>query len=121
MSGESALKNAVKRITHKERAQPSARKKLGELEKHKDYKVRSKEFKNKRRYVDSLKSKAAERNPDEFYFGMHKAQVKKGRHTEIPSEGLAVNVVKSFKKQDLGNIILQKVTRVAIAGRCIWV
>ena len=33
----SSLRNAVKRVEHKERAQPASRKKLGLLEKHKDY------------------------------------------------------------------------------------
>ena len=35
----SSLRNAVKRVTHKERAQPAARKRFGLLEKHKDYEV----------------------------------------------------------------------------------
>lgn len=33
----SSLRNAVKRVEHKERAQPASRRKLGLLEKHKDY------------------------------------------------------------------------------------
>lgn len=40
----SSLRNAVKRVEHKERAQPASRRKLGLLEKHKDYGERERAF-----------------------------------------------------------------------------
>ena len=43
----SSLQNAIKRRTHKERAQPAARAKFGLLEKHKDYVERAKDFHRK--------------------------------------------------------------------------
>ena len=88
MSGASALKNAVKRITHKERAQPSDRKRFGFLEKHKDYVVRAKDFKNKKKYLSSLKRKAAEKNPDEFYFKMNNSS----SHTSLRKPTLSTNL-----------------------------
>ncbi|KAJ8598709.1 hypothetical protein CTAYLR_010742 [Chrysophaeum taylorii] len=66
----SSLRNAVKRRTHKERAQPSYRKHLGLLEKRKDYKERAENYHKKVDRLKILHRKAAERNPDEFYFEM---------------------------------------------------
>ena len=63
MSGAATMRNAMKRITHKERAQPFARRHLGLLEKHKDYKKRAYDFQKKQKYLKSLRKKAAERNP----------------------------------------------------------
>ena len=68
--GGASLRNAVKRVTHKERAQPASRKKFGLLEKHKDYKERADDFHRKVKRINDLKKKAAVKNPDEFYFGM---------------------------------------------------
>eukprot|EP00628_Pelagophyceae_sp_CCMP2097_P013465 CAMPEP_0206811238 /NCGR_PEP_ID=MMETSP0975-20121206/7158_1 /ASSEMBLY_ACC=CAM_ASM_000399 /TAXON_ID=483370 /ORGANISM="non described non described, Strain CCMP2097" /LENGTH=210 /DNA_ID=CAMNT_0054353361 /DNA_START=18 /DNA_END=646 /DNA_ORIENTATION=+ len=69
----SALRNAVKRRTHKERAQPAARRGLGLLEKKQDYKERSVNFHKKQDALKTLRKKAAERNPDEFYHKMTKS------------------------------------------------
>lgn len=100
------MRNAVKRITHKERDQPSDRKKrFGLLEKHVDYKIRADDYKKKKSYIKNLKLKALERNPDEFYFNMNNAKVENGHHrdtTIVASRSLDVNQAKVFKTQDLG-------------------
>ena len=109
MSGASSLRNAVKRITHKERAQPSDRKKLGLLEKHKDYVERSNDFKKKKKYLNTLRKKAEERNPDEFYFKMNSSKVVKGQHKEFSNEkNLDKETIDLLKTQDLGYIIYKK-------------
>ncbi|KKA29983.1 hypothetical protein TD95_002997 [Thielaviopsis punctulata] len=66
----STMRNAVQRRPHRERAQPLERKKLGLLEKKKDYTLRAKDFNKKKAQLKSLRAKAATRNEDEFYFGM---------------------------------------------------
>ncbi|KXZ49284.1 hypothetical protein GPECTOR_22g878 [Gonium pectorale] len=75
-----ALANAIKRKTHKERSQPAARQKYGLLEKHKDYVERARNFHKKEKTLKALRRKAEERNPDEFYFAMEKAKTKDGVH-----------------------------------------
>mmetsp|Transcript_37769 Transcript_37769/g.70901 ORF Transcript_37769/g.70901 Transcript_37769/m.70901 type:complete len:235 (+) Transcript_37769:116-820(+) len=82
-----SLRNAVKRKTHKERSQPAARKKLGLLEKHKDYVLRAKDFHRKEKTLKNLKEKAEFRNPDEFYFAMQKSRTKDGVHIGNVSDG----------------------------------
>ncbi|KAK3265845.1 U3 small nucleolar RNA-associated protein 11 [Cymbomonas tetramitiformis] len=76
----SAFKNAVKRKTHKERSQPSHRRKHGLLEKHKDYVLRARDYHEKEKRVKNLKEKAENRNPDEFYFAMEKQKTVDGIH-----------------------------------------
>lgn len=94
------MNNLLKTRTYKERAQPAAREALGLLEKHKDYVLRAKDYHKKKDALRVLKEKAAFKNPDEYYFGMAKTNVRDGVHrqqqTRQPSPGeLAV-----FKKDD---------------------
>ena len=57
----SSLQNAIKRRTHKERAQPAARAKFGLLEKRKDYLERAKDFHKKENTIKvSLLSSSVE-------------------------------------------------------------
>lgn len=67
-------KVARSRGQYKERSQPAGRKKLGLLEKHKDYVLRAKDYHAKEKRLRSLREKAALRNPDEFYFAMQNAK-----------------------------------------------
>jgi len=105
----SSLRNAVKRVTHKERAQPESRKKFGLLEKHKDYVERARDYHKKQDLLTTLKKKAEERNPDEFYFKMHNAVVTKGVHKEVKKgTSLDMATVKLLKSQDAGYIVHKK-------------
>lgn len=58
----------------------AARKKFGLLEKKKDYVLRARDFHKKEDTLKRLQVKAAERNPDEFYFAMENARTKDGVH-----------------------------------------
>lgn len=111
----SSLRNAVKRIAHKERSQPQARQKLGILEKKKDYKQRSQDYHGKQDRIKALKSKASMRNPDEFYFGMKNSQVRDGRHVKTlaskqreNADVIGAEAVKIMKNQDLSYVRMQK-------------
>ncbi|MBA0869933.1 hypothetical protein Goshw_005417 [Gossypium schwendimanii] len=108
----SSLRNAISRRAHKERAQPSSRKKFGLLEKHKDYVVRAKAFHKKeetlRASLYKLKEKAAFRNPDEFYFQMIKTKTVDGVHKpESQANKYTQEELMLMKTQDIG-YILQK-------------
>jgi hypothetical protein len=70
----SSLRNSLHRRNHKERSQLAHRSRLGILEKHKDYVKRARDFHSKKDRIKRLREKAADRNKDEFYFGMHKSK-----------------------------------------------
>lgn len=112
----SSLRNAVKRVTHKERSQPTRRAHLGELEKHQDYVKRARDYHNKEDAVNAAKQRASLRNPDEFYFGMHKAVVEEGKHRktdqaireEFERTVGDADAIRVLKDQDLQYIRLQR-------------
>lgn len=118
----SSLRNAVKRITHKERSQPQARAHLGLLEKKKDYRLRSHDYKSKQATIKAMRIKAANRNPDEFYMGMNSAKVdgmsgnNSGRHVkteerrrkDLEERGLGDDAVRIMKDQDLSYVRMQR-------------
>lgn len=107
----SSLRNAVKRVAHKERSQPVSRQHLGLLEKKKDYKKRADDYHRKEDRIKAMKQKASMRNPDEFYFGMHNSQVQDGQHKAARFEQerqLDPEMVKLMKDQDLSYVRMQK-------------
>jgi U3 small nucleolar RNA-associated protein 11 len=114
----STLRNAVQRRNHRERAQPLERQKWGILEKSKDYKLRAADHKTKKRKLKNLQQKAADRNDDEFYFGMVSSQSQGGvkvakRGEENGSKVLSRDVVGLMKTQDVGYLrtVLQQTRR----------
>lgn len=68
----SSLRNSLHRRNHKERSQLSHRQRFGILEKHKDYVLRARDYHSKQDRIKRLRQKVAERNKDEFYFGMNR-------------------------------------------------
>ncbi|KAJ0406284.1 hypothetical protein P43SY_007072 [Pythium insidiosum] len=98
-----SLRNVVKRREHKERGQPLERKKLGLLEKHKDYVLRARDYNRKQRRLRALQVKASMRNPDEFYFKMSSTRTENGVHVSENNhdEQLSAEALKVLKTQDL--------------------
>ncbi|KAK7319364.1 hypothetical protein RJT34_04084 [Clitoria ternatea] len=104
----SSLRNAIPRRAHKERSQPSSRKKFGLLEKHKDYVQRAKAFHKKEDTLRRLREKASNRNPDEFYFKMVRTRTVNGVHKpESEANKYTQEELMLMKTQDIG-YVLQK-------------
>ncbi|KAK4044467.1 small-subunit processome [Parachaetomium inaequale] len=111
----SSLRNSVQRRSHRERAQPLERQRLGLLEKKKDYQKRAKDYNKKKAVLKSLRQKAADRNEDEFYFGMMSrkgpgASITRGKAYTGNVDGdrgnraMDVDTVRLLKTQDLGYV-----------------
>lgn len=75
-----AFRSVIRRREHYERHQPEARARFGLLEKHKDYVVRAKNFHKREKRLGALRARAANKNPDEFSFGMLSSKTKGGVH-----------------------------------------
>lgn len=126
--------------THRERAQPASRSRLGLLEKHADYVARARSHHSKVDRLKWLAVRARERNPDEFYFGMisgaritsagvHRKVAKRirmddlvdeegrRRRVEETSGPMDTDVVQMLKGQDLSYLhMLRSVNRAKLAG-----
>lgn len=93
----------IQKKQHRERAQPTERKRLGFLEKKKDYKLRAKDYHDKQNRLKTLREKGFHRNPDEYYHGMtlrktdKQGVLIKDRETSV---SLSVDQVKLLKTQD---------------------
>ncbi|KAI3849246.1 hypothetical protein MKX03_001645 [Papaver bracteatum] len=100
----SSLRNSVPRRAHKERSQPQARKKFGILEKPKDYRQRAKAYHTKENIIKILKEKAANKNPDEFYFNMIRSKTVNGVHIPESEAKFTQDQLMLMKSQDMGYI-----------------
>lgn len=87
--------------THRERAQPAHRSRLGLLEKHTDYVQRAADFHRKSRQLHALQVKAQYKNANEFRFGMVKSRVGQDGTQQALGGGLAVDVARALKAEDL--------------------
>ncbi|KAI5121153.1 hypothetical protein M0805_007151 [Coniferiporia weirii] len=97
----SSLRNSLHRRNHKERSQLSHRSKFGLLEKHKDYVLRARDYHSKQDRIQRLRQKAADRNKDEFYFGMNRQRTQGGVHIQDRgNSSLDVDIAKVLKTQD---------------------
>lgn len=107
-----ALKDVVKKRTHKERAQPGSRRKYGLLEKKKDYILRARDFHKKESAMKLLRKKAEEKNPDEFYFAMEKSKTRQGVHVAPTAQANAYtqDEIRLMKTQDVGYLTMKSQT-----------
>lgn len=104
-----ALKSKQK--NHRERSQPAFRKKVGLLEKKKDYKLRAEDYSKKRNTLHALRKKALEKNPDEFYYKMTSAKLQDGVHViKQPVEETTEEQLKVMRTQDIKYVEMKRVS-----------
>lgn len=105
-----ALKHCVKRRTHKERHQPANRKRLGNLEKKKDYVLRARDYHKKQDHLANLQEKVRLKNPDEFYFRMVNTKIDKedGRLKDVNTDHLTPEDKQLMLDKDAKYISMQR-------------
>lgn len=100
------LVHDVQKKQHRERSQVHSRARLGFLEKHKDYVKRAQDYHKKQNTLKILRSKAKDRNPDEYYHAMNSRKVDsngmliKSRYADGEDPTLTMDQVKLLKTQD---------------------
>lgn len=109
------LVHNVQKKQHRERSQPQARSRWGQLQKHKDYSLRAKDYHRKETTLKLLREKARERNPDEYYRGMHSQKIDPRTGTLLASRAgqdedsqLSQDQVKLLKTQDANYVRTMK-------------
>ncbi|NXP03016.1 UTP11 protein, partial [Thinocorus orbignyianus] len=89
---------------------PAARRRLGLLEKKKDYRLRAADYHKKQNALRALQKKALDKNPDEFYFKMIRAELQDGVHTiKQPKDEVTPEQVKLMRTQDIKYVEMKRV------------
>lgn len=88
-----SLKKYIPKRKYKERGQLESRKRLGFLEKKKDYKVRAEDYHKKESKYKKLVESARTKNPDEFYFQMNNSKIIDGENFTLREDSDRVKVV----------------------------
>ncbi|GCB70175.1 probable U3 small nucleolar RNA-associated protein 11 [Scyliorhinus torazame] len=107
-----AFRKAQKSVqrSHQERSQLGSRKRLGLLEKKKDYKLRAQDYHRKRNTLKALRQKAFDKNPDEFYFRMTSTKLQDGVHIiKQPREEVTEEQLKIMRTQDIKYVEMKRV------------
>ncbi|KAL7295182.1 hypothetical protein TKK_0011488 [Trichogramma kaykai] len=106
----STYKKASKIRHHPERHQPESRKHLGLLEKKKDYVARARDYNEKQQAIKTLRKRALNKNPDEFYFHMiNSTTSQRGTHKELTKEDQFTDDQKKLMQtQDLNYIAYKR-------------
>ncbi|XP_078093300.1 putative U3 small nucleolar RNA-associated protein 11 [Mustelus asterias] len=107
-----AFRKAQKSVqrSHRERSQLGFRKRLGLLEKKKDYKLRAQDYHRKRNTLKALRQKALDKNPDEFYYRMTSTKLQDGVHIiKQPREEVTEEQLKIMRTQDIKYVEMKRV------------